>query len=76
MSKKDENAYAFIKLKRSENYKKWARKMKFALQEAELIRIIDDDKTRSITHIMKQKKTLLAKNDENRIERREEVLKK
>ena len=61
MFKKDENAYAFVKLKRSENYKKWARKIRFALKEIELISIINDKKTQSIKYIKKQKKTLLKK---------------
>ena len=40
------------------------------------MRIIDGDETELITYTMKQKETLLKKNDENRIERREEALKK
>ena len=50
--------------------------MKFALQEAELMGIIDGDETSLIAYIMKQKNDLLAKNAEDRIERRDEVLRK
>ncbi len=50
--------------------------MEFALQEAELMRIIDGDETEPIAYTMEQKEALLKKDDEDKIERREEALKK
>ena len=50
--------------------------MRFALKEVELMSIINNKKTQSIEYIKKQKKTLLKKNDKNRIKRREKIIEK
>ena len=38
--------------------------------------IVNNKKTQSIKHIKKQKKTLLKKNDENRIKKRKKIIEK
>ncbi len=75
MIKKDE-ARTFSKLKESDNYKEWAREMTFALRQIELMRLVNDDRIRSLSYTKEQKKTILEKNEEVRIEKHEEVIEK
>ncbi len=75
MIKKDETC-TFFKLKESDNYKEWAREMTFALRQIELMRLVNDDQIQSLLYMKEQKKTILEKNEEVRIEKREEVIEK
>lgn len=77
MVKEDENAYAFAKLKGSENYKEWAREMGFALKEAGLMSLVNGDRSRPLEYKKEQKDVLLKKDDgEDRIEKREHAIEK
>lgn len=77
MSKEDENAYAFAKLNESENYKEWAREMEFVLKDAGLMDFVNGDKNWSADYTEKQKQTYKETSEgEDRLERREEVIKK
>lgn len=77
MVKEDENAYAFAKLKGSENYKEWAREMGFALKEAGLMSLVNGDRSRPLEYKKEQKDVLLKKDDgEDRIEKREDAIEK
>ncbi len=75
MIKKDETR-TFFKLKRSDNYKEWACEMMFALRQVELMRLVNNDRIQPLSYTKEQKKTILEKNEEVRIEKREEVIEK
>ena len=75
MIKKDETR-TFFKLKRSDNYKEWACEMTFALRQIELMKLVNDDWIRSLSYTKEQKKIILEKNEEVRIEKHEEVIEK
>jgi len=50
--------------------------MTFALRQIELMRLVNDDQIQSLLYMKEQKKTILEKNEEVRIEKREEVIEK
>ncbi len=75
MAKEDE-ARTFPKLKGSDNYKEWAREMTFALRQVELMRLVNDNRIRPLPYTKEQKKAILEKDEEVRIEKREEVIEK
>jgi len=50
--------------------------MTFALRQIELMRLVNDDQIQSLSYMKEQKKTILEKNEEVRIEKREEVIEK
>ncbi len=50
--------------------------MTFALRQVELMRLVNDNRIRSLSYTKEQKKTILEKNKEVRIEKREEVIEK
>lgn len=73
---KEDEARTFSKLKGSDNYKEWACEMTFALRQIELMRLVNDDRIQPLSYTKEQKKTILEKNEEVRIEKREEVIEK
>jgi len=50
--------------------------MTFALRQIELMRLVNDDRIRSLSYTKEQKKTILEKNEEVRIKKHEEVIEK
>ncbi len=48
----------------------------FALRQIELMRLVNDDQIWSLSYMKEQKKTILEKNEEVRIEKHEEVIEK
>ncbi len=73
---KEDEARTFSKLKGSDNYKEWACEITFALRQIELMRLVNDDWIRPLSYTKEQKKTILEKNEEVRIEKHEEVIEK
>ncbi len=50
--------------------------MTFTLRQVELMRLVNDDRIQSLSYTKEQKKTILEKNEEVRIEKRKEVVEK
>ncbi len=50
--------------------------MTFALRQVELMRLVNDNRIRPLSYTKEQKKTILEKNEEVRIEKHEEVIEK
>ncbi len=48
----------------------------FAFRQIELMKLINDDQIQSLSYTKEQKKTILKKNKEVRIEKHEEVIEK
>ncbi len=48
----------------------------FAFRQIELMRLVNDDWIQPLSYTKEQKKTILEKNEEVRIEKREEVIEK
>ena len=75
MAKEDE-ARTFPKLKGSDNYKEWAREMEFALKQVGLMGLVNGDRIRPLPHTEEQKEAILQKDEDERIEKREEAIEK
>ena len=75
MAKEDE-ARTFPKLKGSDNYKEWAREMEFALKQVGLMGLVNCDRIRPLPHTEEQKEAILKKDEDERIEKREEAIEK
>jgi len=50
--------------------------MMFAFKQIDLMKLVNDDRIQSLSYIKEQKKTILEKNEEVRIEKHEEVIEK
>ncbi len=75
MAKEDE-ARTFPKLKGSDNYKEWAREMTFALRQVGLMGLVNGNRIRPLPYTKEQKEAILEKDEEVRIEKREEAIEK